>query len=109
MGIRAAITSKGQITIPKELRDRSNPHPGATIGFTGENGNAWVMPRNAKAAALFSILGPSSAKLNGEEIDRVAIADHLNSSSGADAGRAYTVILTAAPHSTFPAWSSSHE
>jgi AbrB family looped-hinge helix DNA binding protein len=36
--IAAKITSKGQITIPKKVREKLGVHPGETIGFEEKNG-----------------------------------------------------------------------
>jgi len=33
------VTSRGQITIPQDLRDKHNVKPGDTIYFLEENGN----------------------------------------------------------------------
>jgi len=76
MGIRATITSKGQVTVPKEVRDRFNLHPGDTIEFIEEEGKLWVKARKTRAVDLIGILGPppSGKSLTVEEIDE-AIMD----------------------------------
>jgi len=35
--IVAKVTSKGQITIPKEIRERLGVHPGEDVGFEEKN------------------------------------------------------------------------
>ncbi|NOY01095.1 MAG: AbrB/MazE/SpoVT family DNA-binding domain-containing protein [Verrucomicrobia bacterium] len=35
--IVAKVTSKGQITIPKKIRERLGVHPGETVGFEEKN------------------------------------------------------------------------
>ncbi len=36
--IVAKVTSKGQITIPKSVRDRMGVHPGESVGFEEKDG-----------------------------------------------------------------------
>jgi AbrB family looped-hinge helix DNA binding protein len=58
MGFLAKITAKGQITLPKEVRDRYGLKPGDRIEFVEENGKTWVRPRNIRAVDLIGVLGP---------------------------------------------------
>ncbi|WP_309085036.1 AbrB/MazE/SpoVT family DNA-binding domain-containing protein [Chelativorans sp.] len=76
MGALAKITAKGQITVPKEVRDRHGLKPGDRIEFVEENGKTWVRPRNRRAVDLFGILGPppNGISLSDEELER-AIQD----------------------------------
>lgn len=71
MGARATVTSKGQITLPKEVRDRHNLKPGDVVEFIEKNGETVVQARNIRAVDLFGILGPppSGRSLSIEEID----------------------------------------
>ena len=46
MGIRATITSEGQVTILKEVRDRYNP--GDRIEFVKEIGRPWARRRRPR-------------------------------------------------------------
>lgn len=39
------IGSKGQIVIPKELRERAGLHPGAEVDFTLEGDRVTLIPR----------------------------------------------------------------
>ena len=53
--MRALVTSKGQVTIPKELRDRFGIKPGAQVDFTpAEDGIRLrkVVDRSKKSRAL---------------------------------------------------------
>lgn len=58
MGARAKITSKGQITLPKEVRERHNLKPGDVVEFVERNGETVVKARNLRAIDLIGILGP---------------------------------------------------
>ncbi len=71
----ATVTSKGQITLPKEVRQRLRLHPGGKIRFTVEDGDRIVVTRGGtRLIDLFGLLGkpPRSATL--EEMDE-AIRD----------------------------------
>ncbi|WP_159586174.1 AbrB/MazE/SpoVT family DNA-binding domain-containing protein [Chelativorans xinjiangense] len=72
MGVLAKITAKGQVTLPKEVRDRYGLKPGDRIEFIEENGKTWVKPRNVRAVDLLGILGPAPnhVTLNDEELER---------------------------------------
>lgn len=66
----ATITSKGQVTIPKEVRERLGVRPGGKVRFTLEDGNRVVMtPAHLSIQRLFGMLGkpPRSATL--EQMD----------------------------------------
>ncbi|MBD0413819.1 AbrB/MazE/SpoVT family DNA-binding domain-containing protein [Oryzicola mucosus] len=76
MSVLATITSKGQITIPKEVRLRHDLKAGDTVEFLEEGGRTYVRPRKIRAIDLAGILGrpPSGKSLAIEEFDD-AIAD----------------------------------
>jgi AbrB family looped-hinge helix DNA binding protein len=44
--VTATVTSKGQVVIPKELRDRLGIHQGTKLGFSLENGAIQMQPLN---------------------------------------------------------------
>jgi antitoxin PrlF len=70
MGARAMITSKGQITLPKEVRDRHSLKPGDAIEFIEEGGRTWVKPRTLRALDLAGILHrPGMKAITIEEMD----------------------------------------
>ena len=53
----ATITSKGQITIPKEIRDYLKLEIGSKIGFViDENGTVKVVPLNVPVTSLSGML-----------------------------------------------------
>jgi antitoxin PrlF len=43
------VTSKGQVTIPRDLRDLAGIEPNSDVFFTLENGKITIELRNAKA------------------------------------------------------------
>jgi antitoxin PrlF len=70
MGARALITSKGQITLPKEVRDRHSLKPGDAVEFIEEGGKTWVKPRTLRAVDLAGILHrPGMKAVTIEEMD----------------------------------------
>ena len=77
MGARALITSKGQITMPKEVRDRHSHKLGDTVEFIEEDGKTWVKPRNLRAVDLGGMLHrPGMKAFTIEEMDE-AIGEAL--------------------------------
>lgn len=89
MGGEATLTSKGQLTIPKDVRDLLALKPGDTIAWTVVDGHLIGTPRNLDFAALAGFLGdPPGGPATIEEIDaavRDAVGRHAN--GGGDAGR----------------------
>jgi AbrB family looped-hinge helix DNA binding protein len=58
MGVVAKLTAKGQITLPKEVRDRHGLKAGDRVEFIEQNGMTWMKPRNVRAIDLAGVLGP---------------------------------------------------
>ena len=56
MGAKATITSKGQITLPKEVRNRFGLKTGDSVEFIEEEGRVWIKPRTIRASDLLGIL-----------------------------------------------------
>ena len=52
------MTSKGQTTVPKEVRDFLGLSEGAQVEWILEDGKATVKPRTLRAVDLAGILGP---------------------------------------------------
>ncbi|MGP2494061.1 AbrB/MazE/SpoVT family DNA-binding domain-containing protein [Mesorhizobium sp. PUT5] len=71
MGMIGSITSKGQTTVPKEVRDKLGLAQGARIEWIVEGDKAIVRPRKLRAVDLAGILGPppSGRSLSIEEMD----------------------------------------
>ena len=75
MTIFGSVTSKGQTTIPKEIRDRLGLEAGTRIEWSIENGKATLRPRKIRAVDLAGILHrPGMKPLTIEEMDE-AIMD----------------------------------
>jgi antitoxin PrlF len=65
------MTSKGQTTVPKEVREYLGLGEGAQVEWTMENGKATVKPRTRRAADLAGFLGkpPNGRSVSIEEMD----------------------------------------
>ncbi len=67
---RATITSKGQITIPKEVRDRLGLKPGDRVEIYLEPDGRAVIERTIKLEELIGILPRPKKALTVEEINQ---------------------------------------
>jgi antitoxin PrlF len=66
----ATITSKGQTTIPKDVRERLNLKPGDRLAFVfDKDGTLRVVPLNVSLDELKSILPPPKRTLSNKELD----------------------------------------
>ncbi|MBA3449228.1 MAG: AbrB/MazE/SpoVT family DNA-binding domain-containing protein [Pseudaminobacter sp.] len=76
MGAFATMTSKGQLTIPKEVRDELDLKSGTRFYVTIRDGEVVAKPKNKKLADLAGVLGkpPSGETLTIEQMDE-AIMD----------------------------------
>lgn len=54
----ATITSKGQVTLPKALRERLQLKAGDQIDFVEVDGNVVLKPRHIRAVDLIGIIKP---------------------------------------------------
>ena len=71
----AVVTSKGQITIPKEVRDRLRLRPGSRVRFVVEGPEVASMRRErVSIRQLAGFLAPAPRTVTLEEMDR-AVAD----------------------------------
>ena len=60
---RATLTSKGQMTIPKDVRDRLNLHPGDQVDFIMESsGEVILRPATIDVQELKGILARKGQK-----------------------------------------------
>ena len=65
--IVAKVTSKGQVTIPKKVRDRLGVHPGEDVGFEEKEGV--VVITKAMTKSPFDKWVGKLAKLEGQKSD----------------------------------------
>lgn len=66
----ATLTSKGQMTLPKAVRDDLNVKPGDKIDIVKEGDRYVLRPRNKSAVELYGILRqPDQPVLTVEEMD----------------------------------------
>lgn len=69
--MQATITSKGQVTLPKPIRDRLHLRPGDKIDFLLDaDGNLRVVPVTAPVTALKGILRRPEVPVTLEDMDR---------------------------------------
>ncbi|MDO8281877.1 MAG: AbrB/MazE/SpoVT family DNA-binding domain-containing protein [Thermodesulfovibrionia bacterium] len=69
MMIVAKVTSKGQVTIPKKVRDRLGVHPGEDVGFEEKEGV--VVITKAVTKSPFDKWVGRLAKLEGQKSDNL--------------------------------------
>lgn len=67
----ATLTSKGQMTLPKDVRDALNLKPGDKVEFVKEDGRYVLRPRNIRASEIVGVLGrsPRGHGMTVEEMD----------------------------------------
>lgn len=64
------LSSKGQVTLPKELRDALNLKPGDQVVYTAVDGELIVTPKNVDFADLAGLLGKApQGPLSDDAID----------------------------------------
>lgn len=77
----AKMTSKGQITLPKEIRDKLGLRQGDRVRFIVEDdGRVRMLPAKRSVAELLGILPNPGRKFSLEEIDEIvqtAVAKHV--------------------------------
>jgi antitoxin PrlF len=67
----ATITSKGQLTLPKAVRDALDLHPGDRVNFVRmEDGNYAVLPATRPVMALKGIIGKPAGPISLGDMDR---------------------------------------
>lgn len=71
---RATLTSKGQITIPKEVRDRLGLKPGDRVEIYIDHDGRTVIERTLKLEELAGVLPPPETALTVEEINEAIVA-----------------------------------
>ena len=67
----STLTSKGQTTIPKDVRKRLNLHPGDRLEFViDEGGRVLVLPASIDASELAGMLKPPVRPVSVEDMNR---------------------------------------
>lgn len=78
----AMLTSKGQITLPKEVRERLGLRTGDRVAFVADEQGAWtIMPATRDIRELKGVVGPVKRAVTLEEMDE-AIVSHVRSRLG---------------------------
>ena len=84
LSFEATVTSKGQVTIPKEVRDKLRVGAGSKVRFTiGSDGRVVVARAELSIQRLFGILGKPARHLTIEEMDEAiarAVAEEYRGS-----------------------------
>ena len=66
----ATVTSKGQLTLPKEIRDHLGVHQGDRVEFRADRaGRVWVEAATCDLLALRGLFGGASRARSQEEFD----------------------------------------
>jgi AbrB family looped-hinge helix DNA binding protein len=66
----STLTSKGQLTLPKEIRDQLGVHQGDRVEFrTDRSGRVWVEPATQDLMKLQGLFGPVGRPRTQEELD----------------------------------------
>lgn len=85
MGIESKITSKGQTTIPAEIRERLGLQTGDRIAFIEMEQGFLIVPRNRPVSTLFGSLAEYAVPgTTVDDYDRAigeGISDHVENSS----------------------------
>ncbi len=66
----STLTSKGQVTIPAEVRRRLGLHPGDHVGFIVEDGEIRLVRRESRIEAAFGIC-KADTSMSIEDMERV--------------------------------------
>ena len=67
----STVTSKGQTTIPKDIRKRLNLHPGDRLEFViDEDGRVLLLPASIDASELAGMLKPPARQVTVEDMNR---------------------------------------
>ncbi len=73
--MQATLTSKGQLTVPKAVRDRLRLHPGDKLEFfIRDDGRLEVVAKGADIRRLKAMIPPPRKNISLEQIDQ-AITD----------------------------------
>lgn len=62
------VTRKGQVTIPKQVREALGIVPNSEVDFVEENGRVYLRKRTAKENPFERLLGSATIKMTTDEI-----------------------------------------
>ena len=54
--LRSSVTTKGQVTIPADLREKLGIKPGDRVGFVEKNGKVEIQRQENRISAAFGII-----------------------------------------------------
>jgi antitoxin PrlF len=78
MNAHAKVTSKGQVTIPKEVREAEGIVSGDTIAFQrNASGRFEIIPAKTSLAGLRGLVRYSGPRLSGDDIVEIVRASRL--------------------------------
>lgn len=84
----ATLTSKGQMTLPKDVRDDLKLEPGDKVDIVKEGNRYVLVPRNVRAEDLYGILHrPGDRRMTPEEEDEAYAAALAEEDERIRAGR----------------------
>jgi len=90
MGIEARISSKGQTTIPAEVREKLGLHTGDRIAFIEIEQGYLIIPRNRSVDVLFGALSEYAIpQTTIDDYDRAVgegVSDHVEGRKKGQAG-----------------------
>ncbi len=76
MGLQAKITSKGQLTVPAEIREQLGLKPGDHVEFyVGLRGEIRLRPRNLPSSSVLDILKPRQPSTRYRDDDAAIAAE----------------------------------
>ena len=65
-----SVTSKGQVSIPAEVRKRLGLHPGDRVGFIIDGGEVRLVRKENRIEAAFGICKPDTS-VNVEDMEEI--------------------------------------
>lgn len=84
----ATLTSKGQMTLPKDVRDDLKLEPGDKVDIVKEGNRYVLVPRNVRAEDLYGVLHrPGDRRMTPEEEDEAYAAALAEEDERIRAGR----------------------
>ena len=66
----STMTSKGQMTVPKSIRDRHHLTAGVRVEFVEEDGRIYIVPKTLTLDQLMKILPAPKRHVTLEEMDQ---------------------------------------